>query len=363
MRLIPYGPQEGFHAEDDRPAGRQTGAAIVSDVVDQSLVTLGRLSAGSVAGDCGSTAVVSLSYARTAVTPGDVARIPLSLTNVNSQTYDCALCVTDLIGVARQRIPASHVRIWPNPVRIAAAGSTEVQIEIRVPSDTPTGRYTGLLQDDRESLRTLVQLTVGPDRASSVSVLPGTPPHGDALAMAPPPQRPHVVSKALQAELRKPFEYTLVHLAQVKASLAKREVIGPTPNGLRINFLITGGRIEGERFNATFDGGGADALRVREDGIAIAAIRTTLTTDDGARVFTEYSGVLDLGADGYENALRGTLPPRPPVYLVPRFLCGSPAYAWLNRLQCVGIGYVTMADLEINFDLYAMRLSDAATPR
>ena len=94
-----------------------------------------------------------------------------------------------------------------------------------------------------------------------------------------------------------------------------------------------------------------------EDGTAIVAVRATLRTDDGARVFTEYSGVLDLGQDGYQNALKGDFPPRPRVYLAPRFVCASPAYRWLNRLQCMGIGYVTMADLEVNYDLYAMRLT------
>ena len=97
--------------------------------------------------------------------------------------------------------------------------------------------------------------------------------------------------------------------------------------------------------------------------MAITAIRTTLITDDGARVFAEYSGVFDLGEDGYRNALQGRFAPRPPVYLTPRFVSASPAYGWLNRLQCVGIGYVTMADLEINYDLYAMRLNDEERPR
>ena len=98
-------------------------------------------------------------------------------------------------------------------------------------------------------------------------------------------------------------------------------------------------------------------MRIREDGTAIVAVKATLRTDDGARVFTEYSGVLELGQNGYQNALKGDFPPRPQVYLAPRFVCASPAYRWLNRLQCMGIGYVTMADLEVNYDLYAMRLT------
>lgn len=158
---------------------------------------------------------------------------------------------------------------------------------------------------------------------------------------------------------RQPFPYTLVRLAQVQASLAPPQVIGMTPDGLRINFAITGGRITGDRLNATVEEGGADCLRIREDGTGIVAVRTTIRTDDAAIVYTEYSGVLDLGEDGYRRAVAGHFPQRPRVHLAPRFLCGAPAYAWLNRLQCVGIGYVTMADLEVNYDLYAMHLADA----
>ena len=286
---------------------------------------------------------------------GEVAHVSLSLKNDNAETIHCALCATDLIGVSGHRIPASHLRVSPNPAGIPAAGSTDVQIEIRVPSGTPAGRFTGLLQsDDGESVRALVQLTVGIDRPSSFSVLPAPQesrevPAGTRLAAD--------LSGATRPDLRPPFLYTLERLAQVQAFLAQGDVIGPTPDGLRINFLITGGSIVGERFNATVEAGGADALRVREDGTAIVEVRATLRTDDGARVFTEYSGVLDLGQDGYQNALKGDFPPRPRVYLAPRFVCASPVYRWLNRLQCMGIGYVTMADLEVNYDLYAMRLT------
>jgi len=172
---------------------------------------------------------------------------------------------------------------------------------------------------------------------------------------------PPTVSNISPRRRREAFPYVLEHLAQVRASLAPPQVIGETPDGLRVNFGITGGEIVGKRFNATVETGGADALRIRQDGTAILAVRTTLKTDDGARIFTEYSGVLDLGEDGYHRALNGDFPPKPRVHLAPRFVSASPAYSWLNRLQCIGIGYVTMADLEVNYDLYAMHLADSGS--
>lgn len=95
------------------------------------------------------------------VAAGDVAHISLSLEN-DGEADHCTLYATDLIGIAGHRIPASSVRVQPNPTNIPAAGSTPVQIDIRVPGETCAGRYTGLLQtDDGESLRALIQIAVG----------------------------------------------------------------------------------------------------------------------------------------------------------------------------------------------------------
>lgn len=369
MGLIPYSGREALGAEDDRPAGRQSQVSIVRDAAASfregmhSLATrdASNLDVGSTVAGGGNTATVLLLYAPRPAMAGEVAHVLLSLKNNDTKTDECALSASDLIGVSGHRIPVSHVRVSPNPASIPAAGSTDVQIEIRIPSAISAGRYTGLLQvDGGESLRALVQLTVGIDSRSSVSVLPAAQPYGEMPVSTP--RATAVVSKAARPELRRPFPYTLELLAQVKASLAQGERIGPTPDGFRVNFPITGGRIVGKRFNATVEGGGAHALRIREDGTAIVAVKATLRTDDGARVFTEYSGVLDLGENGYQDALNGHFPPRPQLHLAPRFVCASPAYGWLNRLQCLGIGYVTMADLDVNYDLYAMRLTDAGAP-
>ena len=131
---------------------------------------------------------------------GEVAHVSLSLKNDNAETIHCALCATDLIGVSGHRIPASHLRVSPNPAGIPAAGSTDVQIEIRVPSGTPAGRFTGLLQsDDGESVRALVQLTVGIDSPSSFSVLPA-------------PRRPEkcLPYRLAAADFREPRDRTFV---------------------------------------------------------------------------------------------------------------------------------------------------------
>jgi hypothetical protein len=92
---------------------------------------------------------------------GAVATVPLRLVNDHIDTDECFLVATDLIGISGYRIPASHVCVFPSPVRIAAGDSMEIRIEVRIPSTTPAGHYTGLLQtDDGEALRALMIITV-----------------------------------------------------------------------------------------------------------------------------------------------------------------------------------------------------------
>jgi hypothetical protein len=112
-------------------------------------------------GGGGKTATLLLLAASRPVKAGDVACVKLRLENDDTETDECVLYATDLIGAAGHRIPASHLGVFPDRARIPGGGLADVQIEIRVPSGTPGGCYTGLLQvDDGEYLRALVQLTV-----------------------------------------------------------------------------------------------------------------------------------------------------------------------------------------------------------
>ena len=78
-------------------------------------------------------------------------------------------------------------------------------------------------------------------------------------------------------------------------------------------------------------------------------------TDDGALLLSRYYGIFDLGPGGYERALHNEHDPMPPLVLAPQFVTSHPNWLWLNRLQCLAVGRVTMADLLVRFDLYAIR--------
>ena len=97
------------------------------------------------------------------------------------------------------------------------------------------------------------------------------------------------------------FDYELEHILSYAVTLNPPEVIGPVPEGIRVNFYVT------------------------------------------------------IGEDAYERFLRGEGGGIVPLRVVPRFLTADPDYQWLNRLQCMGIGEVNLESLEVGYDVYALR--------
>jgi hypothetical protein len=152
------------------------------------------------------------------------------------------------------------------------------------------------------------------------------------------------------------YEWASEFLGAFTVQLVKPpESFGPTPDGLHITFYIESGEIRGPKINAKIRGEGGDWMTVRRDGVGVADVRITYATDDGALLLSRYYGIFDLGPDGYERALRQEYDPVPPLVLAPQFLTSHPNWLWLNRLQCLAVGRVTMADLLVRFDLYAIR--------
>ena len=80
----------------------------------------------------------------------------------------------------------------------------------------------------------------------------------------------------------------------------RKEVIGPVPDGLRINWYFTEGRFVGPDHEGIILPGDGDFMRIRQDGIGIVNVITeTLETRTGARLYCSYGGMFDLGPDGY----------------------------------------------------------------
>jgi hypothetical protein len=160
---------------------------------------------------------------------------------------------------------------------------------------------------------------------------------------------PNATMSKLHAELR------LEHICSYWATLSAPEVIGPLPEGLRANVYVTDGEIFGPKMRGHFRRGGGDWLLLRPDGIGVLDVRATMELEDGALVYTTYSGVADLGPDGYHKFLEGNPPELVQLRITPRYHTGHSDYLWLNRLQCVGVGAVDMKQMKVSYDIYAMQ--------
>jgi hypothetical protein len=120
----------------------------------------------------------------------------------------------------------------------------------------------------------------------------------------------------------------LVPLASMTATFSETFVLEGTPAGGRYIFEVGSVEVEGERVRATLKGrAAADWLVVGPDGTGTLDVRALLETHDGALVYAQYNGRVDLAAGGGA-----------PRYATPRFETGDERYRWLNKIQAVGKG-------------------------
>lgn len=132
-------------------------------------------------------------------------------------------------------------------------------------------------------------------------------------------------------------EPQLEYLMTYHADLKEPVPIGQTSWGTRAIYDVTGGSFEGPRLKGKILPSGGDWILVGEDGFGRLDVRATFVTDDGANIYLQYFGLLDLSqADPSSSE---------PVdfgdtYFMtqPRFETGDPRYDWLNRLSVVGQG-------------------------
>jgi hypothetical protein len=137
----------------------------------------------------------------------------------------------------------------------------------------------------------------------------------------------------------------LVPLCVATVHLHPPVLMPGTPAGTRIIVEVDTWDVKGERVNATAKGsGGADWLTVSPDGtLGIIDVRATWETDDGAAIFVQYNGRLDMSQ----------MPPL--AWAAPRFDTGDERYAWLNRIQAVAKGEVSADMSTIAYDIYEVR--------
>lgn len=153
------------------------------------------------------------------------------------------------------------------------------------------------------------------------------------------------------------FDYSLEHIFSYTATVINPpEIIGIVPEGIRINYYITGGEVKGTKLNGKVLPVGGNWGIIRTDGVSIVDLRYTFETNDGALIYSTCSGVLDLGEDGYQRFLKQEEPPEyAQVRITPRYHTAHPEYQWLNRVQCLGIGQTDMKNSQVHYNIYLIR--------
>ena len=143
----------------------------------------------------------------------------------------------------------------------------------------------------------------------------------------------------------------LAPLLQIRVALEAIRDLGDTPVGRRRIIGITGGTFSGARLSGRVLPGGADWQVIRADGTAWLDARYTLETADGALIYVNNLGYRHGPKAVVERLARGE-DVDPALYYMrttPWFETSAPAYAWLNRIVCVGTGARRADCVELEF--------------
>lgn len=144
------------------------------------------------------------------------------------------------------------------------------------------------------------------------------------------------------------FELKTTVLCTLEAELdpAFTFAVGASPLGQRVIAGITGGKITGPRFSGRILPVGADWLLIDTQGIGRIDVRAAFELDDGAVVYATYGGRLIIPPEHMAAAFnRATVETVDPAHYyfrtAPTFETASERYAWLNRVQAIGVGRLT----------------------
>lgn len=141
---------------------------------------------------------------------------------------------------------------------------------------------------------------------------------------------------------------TLTEEFVYRAELSAPVDIGTGPFGTRMFFPVSGGRVEGPRISAEVLAGGGDWALIGPDGFARVDVRGQFRTDDGAAIYVQYSGLIEMNETVGTALGTGGATEYPDQYfrITPRFETGDARYAWLHTQVFVGQGRVANGAVE-----------------
>ena len=126
----------------------------------------------------------------------------------------------------------------------------------------------------------------------------------------------------------------------MKAALKPPLPVGAGPIGTRVYYDVTEGEIIGDRIRGKLLGGGEWAL-IGPDGFLRVDVRLQIETHDGAFLYVQYLGLIELN-ETVQSALAdgtGTEYNDQYFYINPRIETGDERYAWVNTTFFVGEGH------------------------
>jgi hemoglobin len=143
----------------------------------------------------------------------------------------------------------------------------------------------------------------------------------------------------------------LKFVATVALSLESLQLVGKTPDGVRLELRVHGD-VAGPLLNGKFPSLAAHML-VDETGVGLLDVRAALVLNDGAVLEIEAIVRYDFGPEGYQGAADGALPDSVVAGGL-RFLTGHPRYLWVNRALCLGVGALYSREKRIAYDLFVI---------
>ena len=132
-------------------------------------------------------------------------------------------------------------------------------------------------------------------------------------------------------------------LGVMKVELGEPVTVGGGPKGSRLVIDVPSVELVGDRIRAGLaTNDAADWATFSEDGkLAALDVRMTLKTDDGAFIYVEYCGRMDV-ASGL-------------ISVAPTFQTGSAEYDWLNAMQAVSAGAIDPETGLLIYTIYEAR--------
>jgi Protein of unknown function (DUF3237) len=115
--------------------------------------------------------------------------------------------------------------------------------------------------------------------------------------------------------------------------------IGPAPDEVVFYYAIAWSTFEGPGFHlSAVSNCGGEWCTMRGDGVISFESKHVLRTQAGELVYTTFSGVYDVGEDGYVDALDDSLCSTAHAAMTIRFYTAAKNHRWLNRTHFIAAG-------------------------